>query len=79
MLFWRVSGTIVGAVPSSRCSSSDTFLTPRLERLRQTTLVPKTFLLAPFASSGRLDAACRKRDTRNLDESAQVRPGLRKR
>jgi hypothetical protein len=37
MLFWRVTGTIVGTVPSSRCSSSDTFLTPRLERLRQTT------------------------------------------
>ena len=42
-------------------------------------LVPKAFLLAPFALSGRPDAACRKRDTRNFDQPAQVSPGLRKR
>ena len=54
-------------------------LTPRLERCPRQLLVPKTFLLAPFASSGRQDAACRKRETRNFDQPAQVRPGLRQR
>jgi hypothetical protein len=29
--------------------------------------------VAPFASSGRLDAACRKRDTRNFDQPAASR------
>ena len=76
MLFWRVSGTIVGTVPSSRCSSSDTFLIRASSAWARRLLVPKTFLLAPFAWSGRPDAACRKRDTRNFDQPAQVSPGL---